>query len=285
MFLKISSVLLLAFVVTAHCDVENILPRVIGGTPAVVGQAPSVVSIRVPLQVGATTQTYCTGTIVNVNHVVTSCLCVQTSTFLLVNPFWFTITAGDLNIVSPSYGRFTTNATHIYTHPAYTFTPRANDIAVMRTSQPFPFPHNTIDFAVRNIRPLTTGHNCRFTGWGVNAPGAELVQPLQQVLPANILDRALCNAAGVHPGIQDNMICAGILGANSGVCMGGQGGPLFCNVDGWWEFTGVLTLGLGCGVQNTPGVYMQVREFNAWIDQQFTRTDRTEPGTQLIAPP
>lgn len=89
-------------------------------------------SIRVPLQVGQPSQTYCSGTIVNVNHVVTSSTCVHDINFQLVNPFWFRIVAGDLSILTPNYGRFTTTASHIYVHPSYVFNPRQNDITVMR---------------------------------------------------------------------------------------------------------------------------------------------------------
>lgn len=88
--------------------------------------------------------------------------------------------------------------------------------------------------------------------------------------------------------IVDNMLCAGLLTQTtpiSGVCTGNLGGGLFCNVNGWWEFSGVLAGGLGCGSLNVAGLYMQVRDFNVWIDQQFARTDATNPGILVQAPP
>lgn len=80
-----------------------------------------------------------------------------------------------------------------------------------------------------------------------------------------------------------NMICAGVLIATTpptGLCTGNMGGGLFCNINNWWELVGVLahTPGAGCGAINSPGIYMEVRQFNAWINQQFTRTDQTNPG-------
>jgi len=291
MLRKLSIVLLLAlFAVVTHSEnIEEILPRVIGGTPSLIGQYPSVVSIQVPVQVGQAAQTYCSGTIVNAHHVVTASSCVHDAEFNLINPFWFRIIAGDLNIFNPSYGRFTTNATHIYTHESYTHTPRTNDIAVMRTSEPFPFPHNTIDFAVRGTRPLPNEQICRFVGWGAAAAAAgSPIGPAQAFVLGFIIDREVCNSTGVHPGaIQANMICAGSLFATtppSGVCTGNAGGGLFCDVDGWWEYTGVLSFGIGCGVASQPGVYMQIVDFNPWINQQFTRTDRTIPGTRVVPP-
>lgn len=75
---------------------------------------------------------YCSGTIIHFNHVITSAQCVHDTDNRLVNPTWFRIIAGDLNIVSPGYRRFSTSASHIFTHPNYTINPRTNDIAVMR---------------------------------------------------------------------------------------------------------------------------------------------------------
>jgi len=280
---------LVLFAVATHGE-ENVLPQVIGGTVSLLGQYPSVVSIRVPLQVGQPTETFCSGTIVNAQHVVTSSSCVHDTDFNLINPFWFRIIAGDLNILNPSFGRFTTNATHIFTHSGYTHAPRTNDIAVIRTTEAFPFPHNTIDFAVRNTRPLPNAQVCRFVGWGAsNLAAGSPIEPAQAFVATPILDRAACNAAGVHAGaVLENMICAGSLTATappSGVCTGNLGGGLFCDVDGWWEFSGVLTFGIGCGVASQPGVYMAIREFNPWINQQFTRADRWAPGMRVVPPP
>lgn len=276
-------VLVVAFVAAVQCDGESFLPLVTGGTPTLPGQAPYVVSIRRPLDVGQTANTYCSGTIVNANHIVTAVTCVHDETFHLINPFWFRIIAGDLNIVNPSFQRFTTSPSHIYSHPGYTFSPSRNNVAVMRTMDSFPFPHNQIDWAVRNTRPLPIGQTCRFIGWGSQVNGGVTIAT-QSWLDAPIIARTCGNVP-----IVDHMLCAGSLVVETpprGVCTGNIGGGLFCDVNGWWEFTGILAGGIECGSQaNTAGLYMQVREFNAWINQQFTRTDATNPGLLLHAPP
>ncbi|XP_037050296.1 brain-specific serine protease 4-like [Bradysia coprophila] len=267
------------FVAAARCESESLLPLVTGGTATVVGQAPYVVSIRRQSAIGETTNSYCSGTIVNANHVVTSATCVHDVTFNLINPFWFRIIAGDLNIIVPSFQRFTTRASHIYTHPDYRFNPPRNSVAVMRTLEPFPVPSNNIDFAVLNTVPLAIGHNCRFIGWGSQTNiGATLAT--QRWVNAPII---ACGGAT----IDTNMFCAGSLTVTnppSGVCAGNLGGGLFCDVNGWWEFTGILAGGIGCGDANVAGQYMQVRDFAPWINQQFTRTDATNPGIPVQAP-
>lgn len=113
---------------------------------------------------------------------------------------------------------------------------------------------------------------------------AAAINPVQQFVAANILNRNICNELINHQGkVLDHMICAGLLTTGNGVCTGNLGGGLFCNVNNMWQLTGVLSFGIGCGAANDPGVYTQVRFFEAWINQQFTRTDPTPAGTSVVA--
>lgn len=266
---------------------------------------------------------FCSGTIINSNHILTAAQCVHNDTYHLINPAEFRIIAGDLNIMVPSYRRFTTSASHIYTHPSYTINPRTNDLAVIRvrkrmelsisdktvhciffkTSTSFPANHNTIDWSFRTTRVLPNALVCRFVGWGAavnisiklkllkqnkfsyfKQTATGLLNPVQQRIDAPILDRNACNAADVHRGlVLDNMICAGSLTTTPSLCTGNAGGGLFCQANNFWQLTGVLSFGIGCGVQNIPGVYTQVRFFETWINQQLTRTEATPAGTLVYA--
>lgn len=284
--LRITLLVVLCCIVVAKCEITSaVLPRMVGGANTNVGDAPSAVSIRVPrhVPIANAPETFCGGTIINLNHVLTAAQCVHNETFQLLNPSEFRIVAGDLNIMVPTFRRFTTSASHIYAHPSYTVNPRTNDIAVMRTSTPFPSLHNTIDFAFRSTRVLPNGQACRFVGWSSPTATGNL-NPVQQSIVANIFDRGECNGPTVHRGlILDNMICAGTLAATPTVCTGNVGGGLFCQVNNVWELTGVLSFGVACGLVNSPGVYTQVRFFETWINQQLTRTDATPAGSLVYA--
>lgn len=285
--LRNTVVVLLALIVVANCDHgKEILPRMVGGVNTVAGEAPSVVSIRVPRQEGNAAETFCSGTIINLNHIITSCQCVHDETNRLINPSSFRIIAGDLNIMVPSFRRFTTSASHIYTHASYTINPRTNDIAVMRTSTSFPSLHNSIDWSFRNTHILQNNLQCRFVGWSTPTI-AGLLNPVQQGINVAILDRNVCNGVDVHRGrVLDHMLCAGTLAATPSVCTGNLGGGLFCPVSPestMLQLTGVLSFGIGCGTTNNPGVYTQVRFFETWINQQLTRTDATAAGTVVVA--
>ncbi|KAL1422756.1 hypothetical protein MTO96_021731 [Rhipicephalus appendiculatus] len=50
-------------------------------------------------------------------------------------------------------------------------------------------------------------------------------------------------------------------------CQGDGGGPMVCLVDGFYELTGLVSWGFGCGRPDVPGVYVKVSAFIGWINQ------------------
>nr|CAG4638362.1 EOG090X03V0 [Cyclestheria hislopi] len=60
--------------------------------------------------------------------------------------------------------------------------------------------------------------------------------------------------------------CAGGEAGND-ACQGDGGGPLACEDDGYFELTGLVSWGFGCGRQEVPGVYVRVSSFISWINQ------------------
>ncbi|CAG0925161.1 unnamed protein product, partial [Notodromas monacha] len=50
-------------------------------------------------------------------------------------------------------------------------------------------------------------------------------------------------------------------------CQGDGGGPLVCQVDGFYELAGLVSWGFGCGREDVPGVYVKVSSFIGWINQ------------------
>ena len=48
---------------------------------------------------------------------------------------------------------------------------------------------------------------------------------------------------------------------------GDGGGPLVCEDQGYFELTGLVSWGFGCGRQDVPGVYVKISSFIGWINQ------------------
>lgn len=63
-----------------------------------------------------------------------------------------------------------------------------------------------------------------------------------------------------------NSFCAGGQGGND-ACQGDGGSGLVCESDGFYELTGLVSWGFGCGRNGVPGVYVKVSSFVGWINQ------------------
>ena len=48
---------------------------------------------------------------------------------------------------------------------------------------------------------------------------------------------------------------------------GDGGGPLVCEDSGYYELTGLVSWGFGCGRKDVPGVYVKISSFIGWINQ------------------
>lgn len=270
-----------------------------GGIIADWGEFPSSVSIDSPYNI------HCGGVVIDKQHILTSAQCVLNSTHQLVNPFWFNVIAGDINLSPSSIRREEKSVEKIYVHDEYNPNTRANDIAVLRVSagskhgafrlqfqfffsfqlsSPFNLPSNTIGPALRAYHIKRDGASCQLAGWGsrtpTDNPAAIVVE--QRVIIQNILDRDRCNEPELHRNrVRESMLCAGsiaIANPPAGPCSGNLGSALYC--DG--EVTGILSFGINCGEPSNPGVYTQIRFYNNWIDYQLEREDILPAGWSPI---
>lgn len=138
-----------------------------------------------------------------------------------------------------------------------------------------PFPHNSIETALRQTRIVRNGASCQLVAFGRTSNATSTWRARQVSLSFNVLDRDLC--AGINSihvnRIADRLMCTQTAG-NAAPCAGNRGSGLYC--DGL--LTGVLTGGIACNT--TPAVFQQVRAFNTWMEEQFTRNDLPrEAGT------
>lgn len=119
---------------------------------------------------------------------------------------------------------------------------------------------------------------CFVTGWGKNAFGKEgkFAEVLKKVdLP--MIDVQKCEQMfratklGYGFVFEENLICAGGEEGKD-ACEGDGGSPLVCPVpgnEGHYYQAGIVAWGIGCGLADTPGAYINVALFTDWIAEQM----------------
>lgn len=245
----------------------NSVHSLLGGNAAALGAFPSHALVLVNNQPRG-------GTIVNVNHIVTSCRNVLNNENHLLAATAFTIRVGSLAL---GEGGFTSPIIAVFPHPEFNPWTFQNDVAVLRTTNNMPFtpllPNPTVAPAVFNERIVPDLAACIVVGFNAAGVGAQGLQQLGQP----ILNRDTgCNAEANHNGrVLESMFCAGVLTAASGICPTTIGGGIYCN----GNFTGIATDGNPeCGLVNSPSIYTQVRHHIQWITEQYTRGQIPQPG-------
>lgn len=63
-------------------------------------------------------------------------------------------------------------------------------------------------------------------------------------------------------------ICAGVLDGSRDACFGDSGGALICE----GQISGVVSFGFGCARRNFPGAYVDVAQYNHWIQECMAST-------------
>lgn len=207
---------------------------------------------------------------------------MNSTTSAVINPVLLTVTCGDNSLFVINSGREVRSVSHIFPHDHYNPNTNNNDLAVLRLSDPIRLPHNTVEEALIEERIVAENVECHFSGWGAASNATDVLNVDKRVISAPIVNRLNCNTMANAGRIQESMLCAGILiGAGTPpavpqtVCRGNIGGGLYCN----GRLAGILSFGLSCGNPQQPGVYIQPRFYQTWINQQTTRTDTIATGT------
>ncbi|XP_012228499.2 trypsin 3A1-like [Linepithema humile] len=113
------------------------------------------------------------------------------------------------------------------------------------------------------------------SGWGVTEFAGERSDPLLKA-EVDLINNSECtnvysNVREVPHGIVESMLCAGDSRGNwsRDTCQGDSGGPLQSPnliYPCLFYVVGITSLGLGCAIVNTPGVYTRVPSYVTWIE-------------------
>jgi len=235
--------------------------RIVGGSDAVRGSLPWIVSI----QYKYIRDHFCGGTIIGKRWILTAAHCFKNGKIAI------NIIAGEHNLRNNegSEQSIQVDPNGFYCHSGYNSKSHDNDICLLKLSQDLRFDQFTQPACLPKIanidRDYRPGDNVIISGWGTLSFRGSSPNTLQMI-DVPLISTQDCNSREGYRGkILSSMICAGELSGGVDACQGDSGGPLVKKVDNKWTVLGVVSWGIGCGRKNAPGVYTRVVKFEEWI--------------------
>ncbi|XP_072376861.1 phenoloxidase-activating factor 2-like [Diabrotica undecimpunctata] len=164
-------------------------------------------------------------------------------------------------------------------HPNFILKSLRNDIALLFLNEPVTLRNNVgiiclppQNFAMDNVM-------CTASGWGKDTFKKGRHSSILKKVDLPLVSRESCIASlkktrlGSFYRLHVSFICAGGE-ENKDTCKGDGGSPLVCpipNEPNRFYQMGIVSWGIGCGENGTPGVYVNVPMFTNWIDKQLAK--------------
>ncbi|RZC38257.1 Trypsin domain containing protein [Asbolus verrucosus] len=222
----------------------------------------------------------CGGSLIHPRVAITAAHCVSS---YVGEPEKIRVRAGEWDIESRSEPLpFQDNfVEEILVHHGYSALSLENDIAMLILSGGFQLEDNVRLICLMSPGEAIVENRCMASGWGKNAHNNGKYSPILKKVQLPIISRSLCLEAlrstrlGPRYNLHESFICAGgRIGQDS--CKGDGGSPLICPLleesDRFVQI-GIVSWGIGCGIDGIPGVYVNVPLYFDWIDEQMNDRD------------
>ncbi|XP_053114348.1 acrosin-like [Hemicordylus capensis] len=236
---------------------------VAGGTDALPGTWPWMVSIRAPFRSGY--QHTCGGSLITTRWILTAAHCFNETSPLTSWQLMF----GATELSRPGPDAQVRSPKRMVKHENYQSHQEINDIALIELDtpvqcnnyiQPACLPGSSVD-----VSALT---DCFVAGWGYTREQSVAPSDILKEAKVDLIPTDTCNSSSWYYGsIRTNNLCAGFEGGGIDTCQGDAGGPLMCRRDEsklFWVI-GVTSWGTGCARARKPGVYTSTQNFYEWI--------------------
>uniref|UniRef100_F7E5A7 Tryptase gamma 1 n=1 Tax=Callithrix jacchus TaxID=9483 RepID=F7E5A7_CALJA len=156
----------------------------------------------------------------------------------------------------------------------------SGDIALVQLSVPVTLSSRILPVCLPEASAdFCPGTQCWVTGWGYTQEGKPLPPPYSlQEVEVSVVDRETCSQDYPSPegsALQPDMLCARGPGD---ACQDDSGGPLVCQMNGFWLQAGIVSWGEGCGRPNRPGVYTLVPAYVTWIRRHILASEVSGSG-------
>lgn len=166
----------------------------------------------------------------------------------------------------------------VIVHPRFNKQTLEYDVAILILNSPLMLSENvnTVCLPVSDLGDRED-KICHVSGWGKDKFGdsGTLQTVLKKVelslVPSRQCQTRIRNKLKRMYRLPSSIICAGGEQGKD-TCQGDGGSALVCTLpdhtDTYYEI-GFVVGGIGCGEDNTPGLYANILQFKDWIDQQF----------------
>lgn len=268
--LVLVALLLLVGVIAPLRAAEGPQPDIVGGAevPDPNPYVWQVAIVSLPFQ--GTNSQFCGGSLIAAQWVLSAAHCFSNSGDITpADQVGVLVGVRDLRVPTSAL-----SVSRIIVHPGYVESTFANDIALLKLSEPvgdtsliIPLSSASDDATFAEPGTLAT-----VSGWGGlvgyapggSPPGGQQYPDILYAVQVPIVSNDTCRTP--NPSLLDSMICAGLEAGGKDSCQGDSGGPLVVpDGNSGYIQVGVVSFGLGCAAPNTYGVYTRVSSFRDWI--------------------
>lgn len=158
----------------------------------------------------------------------------------------------------------TLKAMKMIRHPEFDAAKFLHDIAILLVDNEFEYGNNARPICVPSAPVNIFNSDVVVAGWGFLSQDGKAVDYLRYTV-VKVVPNARCADKFQHTGYRkDLMYCAYRL--NTDACQGDSGGPMMTRVqDGRYLQVGIVSYGIGCALDDMPGVYARLEALVPWL--------------------
>jgi len=146
-----------------------------------------------------------------------------------------------------------------------------NDIAVIQTDKVFSLAPHVDTICLPKPGENFDGSLCAATGWGKDRFGDDVKsQVILKEVWMKVIEQKNCQEKlrktklGDFFVLDESFICAGGE-VDIDMCTGDGGSPLMCEGSDGFVQAGIVSWGVACGLNDVPGVYVDISKYVCWI--------------------
>uniref|UniRef100_A0AC35UH86 Peptidase S1 domain-containing protein n=1 Tax=Rhabditophanes sp. KR3021 TaxID=114890 RepID=A0AC35UH86_9BILA len=215
---------------------------------------------------------YCGCALIGDEYVVTAAHCFPTNFGGIDASFYKVMLGSNVNGNGTLF-----EVSSISIHPFYSANKRSSqyDIALIKLAKKVNRT-KSLNAICLNRLPVLPYHVCVVAGWGrtreTGAASTELREAFIPIVPNEICNDFMHYRGRVHT---PSSFCAGYSDGSFDACKGDSGGPVMCQINGFWELHGIVSWGEGCARRGYPGVYTHVYHMKGWLMLELGKQGKT----------